>query len=154
LMVASVGQVLGGAIVEREINLNLNSRARVYMNLHSPDFTTAFRLAKLINQSRGQSKSVYVRAQVGGSVVFVSRSRGQSKSVYVRAQVGGSVVFVSRSRGQSKSVYVCKNVVCYARECGELAPFQDGVQIRPRWCELWLVVGGWGKPRFQLSCQG
>ena len=45
-MVASVGQVLGGAIVEREINLNLNSRARVYMNLHSPDFTTAFRLSK------------------------------------------------------------------------------------------------------------
>ena len=42
-MVASVGQVLGGAIVEREINLNLNSRARVFMNLHSPDFTTAFR---------------------------------------------------------------------------------------------------------------
>ena len=40
-MVASVGTIPGGAIVEREINLNLNSRARLYMNLRSPDFTTA-----------------------------------------------------------------------------------------------------------------
>ena len=64
-MVASVGQVLGGAIVEREINLNLNSRARVYMNLHSPDFTTAFRLAKLINQKLGIRSA---RAQDAGTV--------------------------------------------------------------------------------------
>ena len=64
-MVASVGQVLGGAIVEREINLNLNSRARVYMNLHSPDFTTAFRLAKLINQKLVIHSA---RAQDAGSV--------------------------------------------------------------------------------------
>ena len=64
-MVASVGQVLGGAIVEREINLNLNSRARVYMNLDSPDFTTAFRLAKLINQKLGIRSA---RAQDAGTV--------------------------------------------------------------------------------------
>ena len=64
-MVASVGQVLGGAIVEREINLNLNSRARVYMNLHSPDFTTAFRRAKLINQKLGIRSA---RAQDAGTV--------------------------------------------------------------------------------------
>ena len=64
-MVASVGQVLGGAIVEREINLNLNSRARVYMNLNSPDFTTAFRLAKLINQKLGIRSA---RAQDAGTV--------------------------------------------------------------------------------------
>ncbi len=64
-MVASVGQVLGGAIVEREISLNLNSRARVFMNLHSPDFTTAFRLAKLINQKLGIRSA---RAQDAGTV--------------------------------------------------------------------------------------
>ena len=52
-MVSSVGMVPGGAIVEREINLNLNSRARLFMNLDRPDFTTAFRLAKLINQHLG-----------------------------------------------------------------------------------------------------
>ena len=52
-MVASVGTITGGGIVEREINLNLNSRARLFMNLRDPDFTTAFRLAKLINQKLG-----------------------------------------------------------------------------------------------------
>ena len=64
-MVASVGQIHGGAIVEREISLNLNSRARLYMNLHSPDFTTAFRLAKLINQNLGIRSA---RAQYAGTV--------------------------------------------------------------------------------------
>jgi len=64
-MVASVGQVHGGALVEREISLNLNSRARLFMNLNSPDFTTAFRLAKLINQNLGFRSA---RAQDAGTV--------------------------------------------------------------------------------------
>ena len=64
-MVASVGTIPGGAIVEREINLNLNSRARLYMNLRSPDFTTAFRLAKLINQTLGIRSA---RAKAAGTV--------------------------------------------------------------------------------------
>ena len=64
-MVASVGQIIGGAIVEREISLKLNSRARLYMNLHSPDFTTAFRLAKLINHNLGFRSA---RAQDAGTV--------------------------------------------------------------------------------------
>jgi len=64
-MVASVGQIIGGALVEKEISLNLNSRARLFMNLHSPDFTTAFRLAKLINQNLGFRSA---RAQDAGTV--------------------------------------------------------------------------------------
>ena len=64
-MVASVGTIPGGAIVEREINLNLNSRARLHMNLRSPDFTTAFRLAKLINQTLGIRSA---RAKDAGTV--------------------------------------------------------------------------------------
>ena len=64
-MIASVGTIPGGAIVEREINLNLNSRARLYMNLRSPDFTTAFRLAKLINQTLGIRSA---RAKDAGTV--------------------------------------------------------------------------------------
>ena len=48
-MVASVGAIPGGALVEREIiNLNIDS---IIPNLKSPDFTTAFRLAKLIDQN-------------------------------------------------------------------------------------------------------
>ena len=64
-MVASVGHIIGGALVEKEISLNLNSRARLFMNLHSPDFTTAFRLAKLINQNLGFRSA---RAQDAGTV--------------------------------------------------------------------------------------
>ncbi|MBF0239824.1 MAG: flagellar basal body P-ring protein FlgI, partial [SAR324 cluster bacterium] len=52
-MVASVGQIPGGALVEKEITLDLNSRARLFMNLNDPDFTTSFRLAKMINQKLG-----------------------------------------------------------------------------------------------------
>lgn len=64
-MVASVGYVPGGALVEREINLKLNSRAHLYMNLLSPDFTTSFRLEKLINQNLGYSSA---RAKDAGTV--------------------------------------------------------------------------------------
>lgn len=64
-MVASVGKIPGGALVEREINLNLNSRARLYMNLKQPDFTTAFRLSKLINQNLGHRTA---RAKDAGTV--------------------------------------------------------------------------------------
>ncbi|MEC8254139.1 MAG: flagellar basal body P-ring protein FlgI [SAR324 cluster bacterium] len=64
-MVASVGAIPGGALVEREINLNLNSRARLFLNLKSPDFTTAFRLAKLIDQNLGYRTA---RAKDAGTV--------------------------------------------------------------------------------------
>lgn len=67
-MVASVGIVPGGALVEREINLNLNSRSRIYINLKSPDFTTAYRLEQIINQSLGYKSS---RAKDAGAVEVI-----------------------------------------------------------------------------------
>ena len=71
-MVASVGVVPGGALVEREINLNLNSRSRIYINLKSPDFTTAYRLEQIINKALGYKSS---RAKDAGAVeVLVPQS--------------------------------------------------------------------------------
>ncbi|MBF0280152.1 MAG: flagellar basal body P-ring protein FlgI [SAR324 cluster bacterium] len=64
-MVASVGMVPGGALVERELNLSLNSRSRIYFNLRSPDFTTAHRLEKIINRALGYQSS---RAKDAGTV--------------------------------------------------------------------------------------
>lgn len=64
-LVASVGTIPGGALVEREVGLNLNSRSRVYMNLKSPDFTTAYRLEKIINKALGHRSS---RAKDAGTV--------------------------------------------------------------------------------------
>ena len=46
--VPTVGFVIGGALVEREINIDLNSRTRLFLNLKEGDFTTAFRLSKAI----------------------------------------------------------------------------------------------------------
>ncbi len=77
-MVASVGHIPGGALVEREINLNLNSRTRVYMNLDNPDFTTAYRLERLINQSLGTRSA---RAKDAGTVEILVPSSYLGKTV-------------------------------------------------------------------------
>jgi flagellar P-ring protein precursor FlgI len=50
--------VIGGALVEREINLNLNTRSRIFINLKQSDFTTAFRLSKLINRELGDGSAL------------------------------------------------------------------------------------------------
>ncbi|MEE8435226.1 MAG: flagellar basal body P-ring protein FlgI [bacterium] len=64
-LVATKGYVLGGGLVEREINLNLNTRSRLFINLKQSDFTTAFRLAKQINRELGDGSA---RAKDSGTV--------------------------------------------------------------------------------------
>lgn len=64
-LVATKGYVLGGGLVEREINLNLNTRSRLFINLRQSDFTTAFRLAKQINRELGDGSA---RAKDSGTV--------------------------------------------------------------------------------------
>lgn len=64
-LVPTKGFVIGGALVEREINLNLNTRSRVFINLKRSDFTTAFRLAKLVNREFGDGSA---RAKDAGTV--------------------------------------------------------------------------------------
>ena len=64
-LVPTKGYVIGGALVEREINLNLNARSRIFINLKSSDFTTSFRLAKLINRELGDGSA---RAKDAGTV--------------------------------------------------------------------------------------
>ncbi|HKI98707.1 MAG TPA: flagellar basal body P-ring protein FlgI [bacterium] len=64
-LVPTKGFVIRGALVEREINLNLNTRARLFINLKESDFTTAFRLAKMINREIGDGSA---RAKDAGTV--------------------------------------------------------------------------------------
>lgn len=64
-LVPTKGFVIGGGVVEREINLNLNTRSRVFVNLKKSDFTTAFRLAKLVNRELGDGSA---RAKDAGTV--------------------------------------------------------------------------------------
>ena len=55
--VPTVGRVIGGTIVEKEIKIGLNTRTRLFLNLHTPDFTTAFRLAKEVNKRFGDKSA-------------------------------------------------------------------------------------------------
>jgi flagellar P-ring protein precursor FlgI len=49
----TVGRVVGGATVEKDIDTNFNSKRSIRLTLNSPDFTTAARLAVLINGEMG-----------------------------------------------------------------------------------------------------
>jgi len=46
----TVGRVIGGALIEREINIDFNSRRTLTLSLHNPDFTTASRVVEAINR--------------------------------------------------------------------------------------------------------
>lgn len=45
----TVGRVIGGALVEREVDINLNSRKDLTLSLRQPDFTTVTRMTDAIN---------------------------------------------------------------------------------------------------------
>lgn len=63
--VPTSARVANGAIVEREINFNLNSMKSISITLRNPDFTTARRVANAINAYLGQ---VAARASDPGTV--------------------------------------------------------------------------------------
>jgi flagellar P-ring protein precursor FlgI len=47
----TVGRVVGGALVEKEIDSNFNQKDSLTLALHAPDFTTASRVAQAINRA-------------------------------------------------------------------------------------------------------
>ncbi|MCK4985098.1 MAG: flagellar basal body P-ring protein FlgI, partial [Desulfobacterales bacterium] len=47
----TVGRVVGGALVEKEIHSNFNQKDSLTLALHAPDFTTAARVAQAINRA-------------------------------------------------------------------------------------------------------
>jgi flagellar P-ring protein precursor FlgI len=47
----TVGRVVGGALVEKEIHSNFNQKDSLTLSLHDPDFTTASRVAQAINRA-------------------------------------------------------------------------------------------------------
>lgn len=55
--VPSVGRILNGAIVERSIDTPFGINQEVVLNLNQPDFTTANRLVKVINNTIGPGTS-------------------------------------------------------------------------------------------------
>ena len=55
--VPSVGRILNGAIIERSIDSPFGLNREVVLNLNQPDFTTANRLVKIINNTVGPGTS-------------------------------------------------------------------------------------------------
>ena len=51
--VPTVGRIVSGALIEREIEFNLNRQSQLRMALRNPDFTTAKRIAAAINDYIG-----------------------------------------------------------------------------------------------------
>lgn len=51
----TVGRIVGGALIEREIASNFNQRESLTLALHAPDFTTATRVAHAINSAFGDT---------------------------------------------------------------------------------------------------
>ncbi len=45
----TVGRVVGGAMIEKELSVDFSQKKEISLILHSPDFTTAFRVAEAIN---------------------------------------------------------------------------------------------------------
>ncbi len=50
---ATSGKILGGATIEKEIKLAFNEKSSLRMSLKTPDFTTAARIVKTINENLG-----------------------------------------------------------------------------------------------------
>lgn len=60
--VPSAGRIPNGATVERTVANDFHTRESIVLNLHSPDFTTADRLAKLINETMGPGVATAIDA--------------------------------------------------------------------------------------------
>lgn len=60
--VPSAGRIPNGATVERTVATDFHTRESIVLNLHSPDFTTATNLAKLINDTLGPDVATAIDA--------------------------------------------------------------------------------------------
>ncbi len=54
----TVGRVVNGATVEKEILINFNQKKELTLLLHTPDFTTAARMTQAINEALGENSAV------------------------------------------------------------------------------------------------
>lgn len=82
----TVGRVVGGALVEKEIQADFNQKDSLTLTLHAPDFTTAARVAQAINRAfynqlahTENAGAIHVRVPenyLGDTVQFVTMIEG------------------------------------------------------------------------------
>ncbi|MBF0097632.1 MAG: flagellar basal body P-ring protein FlgI [Magnetococcales bacterium] len=74
----TVGRIAGGAVIEREINFEINQEFQLQLSLRNPDFTTATRVVKSINNLFGEPLA---SARDSGTVQLTIPSTYQGKVV-------------------------------------------------------------------------
>jgi flagellar P-ring protein precursor FlgI len=74
----TVGRVVGGALVEKEIHSDFNRKNSLTLVLHQPDFTTATRVAQAINRA---FYSQLAQTQDAGSIRVMVPENYQGKTV-------------------------------------------------------------------------
>ena len=84
--VPTAGRIAGGAIVEREIGFQLASLAQMRMTLRNPDFTTARKIADVINAkfpgaARADNPTIVTVAPPGGENLVAFMSQVENLSV-------------------------------------------------------------------------
>lgn len=83
---STTGRIPSGAIIERDLESNLAERSMFRITLHSPDFTTAARMAKVINMDLGGH---YAKAVDPSTVDVIVPPHYQGKSVELLASIEG-----------------------------------------------------------------
>ena len=74
--VPTVGRIANGALIEREIEFNLNRQSQLRMALRNPDFTTAKRIAAAINDFIGVADGRAARSGHASASPFPQQYRG------------------------------------------------------------------------------
>jgi flagellar P-ring protein precursor FlgI len=80
----TVGRVLSGAIVEREVPNDFGDRNHLMFSLHNPDFNTAARVVKVIN---AQFNQPVARAEDAGTIEIVIPDRYRDNKVPLLASL-------------------------------------------------------------------
>lgn len=93
----TAGIISGGAVIEREVSVDINAWDTISVNLHQQDFTTSVRLADVVNIAYGQGVAVPVNPGMvmltvpeefrGRIVPFIAAVEALDVTVDLRARV-------------------------------------------------------------------
>ena len=129
--VPTVGRIANGAIIEREIDFNLNRQSQLRIALRNPDFTTARRIAAAINDYIGaptaeplDPATIVMGRDVRVSTVAVAQGN-LTVTITETPQVSQPAPF---SRGRTTTVP--RTHIGVQEEGKKLALVRDGVSLK------------------------
>lgn len=92
----TVGRVIGGATIEKDLDINFAAKKNFRLSLHNPDFTTSARVATLIN---GELGGKFASARDSGTIDVVVPFHYEGNTVELLAAIENIQVNVdSRAR--------------------------------------------------------